>query len=183
VAGRHQLLRRAHRRRSPEAFIDSIRRTVLTAEPSVAISSIKTVERTMTESLWQRRLWGVLFTAFAGLALLLAAVGVYGVISYAVAQRTREMGVRMALGAAPAAVRALVIREGLTLCAIGVGVGMLGALALGRVAQSLLFGVTPHDMATYFVVLIVIVGTVVLACWLPALRASRVSPTVALRAE
>jgi putative ABC transport system permease protein len=115
--------------------------------------------------------------------LLLAAVGVYGVISYAVAQRTREMGVRMALGAAPSAVRGLVIREGLTLCAMGVGIGVVGALALGRLASGLLFGVTAYDSATYAVVLAVIVTTVVLACWLPAFRASRISPTVALRAD
>jgi ABC-type antimicrobial peptide transport system permease subunit len=156
---------------------------VLAAEPNAAISSIKTVERTMTESLWQRRLWGVLFAAFAGLALLLAAVGVYGVISYSVAQRTREMGVRMALGAAPLAVRRLIVRESMTLCAIGAVVGALGALGLGRVAQNLLFGVTPYDPLTYATVIAVMVGTVVVACWLPAVRASAVDPTVALRAE
>jgi putative ABC transport system permease protein len=167
----------------PETFIDTIRRTVLAAEPNAAISSIKTVERTMTESLWQRRLWGVLFAAFAGLALLLAAVGVYGVISYSVAQRTREMGVRMALGAAPLTVRRLIVRESMTLCAIGVVVGALSALGLGRVAQSLLFGVTPYDPLTYATVIAVMVGTVVAACWLPAVRASAVDPTVALRAE
>lgn len=167
----------------PEAFADTIRRTVLTAEPTVAVSSVKTVERTMTESLWQRRLWGVLFTAFAGLALLLAAVGVYGVISYAVAQRTREMGVRMALGAAPATVRAMIIREGARLCAIGSSIGVLAALALSHIASSFLFGVTPYDPSTYLSVLLVIAATVTLACWLPAMRASRVSPTVALRSE
>jgi predicted permease len=167
----------------PERFIDAIRRTVLATEPTIAISSIKSVERTMTESLWQRRLWGVLFTAFSALALLLAAVGVYGVISYAVAQRTREMGVRIALGAAPSAVRRMVLREGLVLCSLGVAIGMLGAIALGRLATSLLFGVNAFDAPTYATVLAVIVATVALACWVPALRASRVSPTVALRAE
>jgi putative ABC transport system permease protein len=167
----------------PEAFADTIRRTVLGVEPTAAVSSVKTVERTMTESLWQRRLWGVLFTAFAALALTLAAVGVYGVISYAVAQRTREMGVRMALGAAPSAVRALVVREGVKLCAIGAAIGVLGALALGQVAASFLFGVTPYDLPTYASVLFVIVSTVTLACWVPAMRASRVDPTIALRSE
>jgi predicted permease len=167
----------------PEAFLDTIRRTIVTAEPNAAVSSVKTVERTMTESLWQRRLWGVLFTAFAGLALLLAAVGVYGVISYSVAQRTREMGVRIALGAAPASVRGVVLRESMTLCAMGVAVGVTGALALGRVANALLFGVSPYDPSTYAVVIGVMVATVAVACWLPALRASSVSPTEALRAE
>jgi ABC-type antimicrobial peptide transport system permease subunit len=137
----------------------------------------------MTESLWQRRLWGVLFAGFAGLALLLAAVGVYGVISYSVAQRTREMGVRLALGAAPAAVRWLVVRESMSLCVAGAALGTIVALALGRVAQTLLFGVTPYDAATYGTVLTVLFVTVGVASWLPARRASRVSPTVALRAE
>ncbi len=167
----------------PEGFTDTIRRAVLAAEPTAAVSSVKTVQRTMTESLWQRRLWGVLFTAFAALALMLAAVGVYGVISYAVAQRTREMGVRLALGAAPSAVRALVLREGAKLCAIGAAIGLLGALALGQLAASFLFGVTAYDLSTYASVLLVICLTVALACWLPAMRASRVDPTIALRAE
>jgi predicted permease len=168
---------------APETFIETVRRTVVAAEPTVAVSSVKTVERTMTESLWQRRLWGVLFTAFAALALLLAAVGVYGVISYAVSQRTREMGVRIALGAEPSSVRGLVLREGIKLCGIGAAIGVASALALGQVAASFLFGVTPYDLTTYASVLTVIVVTVTLACWLPALRASRVNPTIALRAE
>lgn len=167
----------------PETYLEAIRRTVQTAEPGVAITSIKTVEQTMTESLWQRRLWAVLFGAFAALALALAAIGVYGVISYIVAQRTREMGVRLALGAEPRAVRGLVLREGMRLCAVGVALGMAGAFALGRAVESLLFGVHAFDATTYAVVLGVIVGTVFLACWLPALRASWVSPTVALRTE
>jgi putative ABC transport system permease protein len=167
----------------PDAYLDGIRRTVVGAEPGAAIASIKTVERTMTESLWQRRLWGVLFAGFAGLALLLAAVGVYGVISYSVAQRTREMGVRLALGATPAAVRGLVVRESMTLCVIGAVFGIVVALALGQVARTLLFGVTPYDTPTYATVLAVLFATVGIASWLPARRASRVSPTVALRAE
>lgn len=167
----------------PEALLDTIRRTILSTEPGAAVASVKTVERTMTESLWQRRLWGVLFTGFAALALMLAAVGVYGVISYAVTERTREMGVRMALGAAPAAVRRLVVREGLTLGAVGAALGLVGSWALGRFASSLLFDVSAHDVQTYAVVLAVIVTTVIVACWLPALRASSVDPTVALRAE
>jgi putative ABC transport system permease protein len=93
------------------------------------------------------------------------------------------MGVRLALGAAPAAVRGMVIREGLTLCALGVTIGVSGALAIGQVAEHLLFGVATWDVPTYATVLVVIVTTVMLACWLPAMRASRVSPTVALRAE
>jgi ABC-type antimicrobial peptide transport system permease subunit len=110
-------------------------------------------------------------------------VGVYGVVSYSVAQRTREMGVRLALGAAPAAARGLVMQESMRLCAIGVVIGTLSALALGRVAQSVLFGVTPYDPVTYSVVLAVMVGTVAVACWLPAVRAAGVNPIVALRTD
>jgi hypothetical protein len=167
----------------PDVLAGEIRRAILTAEPAAAIASLKTVERTMAESLWQRRLWGVLFAAFAGLALTLAAIGVYGVVSYAVAQRTREMGVRMAVGATPGDVRALVVREGLALCLAGVGVGVAAALALARLAESLLFGVSAYDGTVYGGVIAVIVATVALACLVPAIRASRISPTVALRAE
>ncbi|MGE3512725.1 MAG: FtsX-like permease family protein [Vicinamibacterales bacterium] len=108
-------------------MLDTIRRTTLSTEASAAITSVKTMQRTVTESLWQRRLWGALFAAFAALVLILAAVGIYGVISYAVAQRTREHGVRLALGARPAELQRLVVGEGMTLCGIGALVGALVA--------------------------------------------------------
>jgi len=133
-------------------FLDTVRRTVLAAEPTVAVSSVKTVEATMSESLRQRRLWGLLFTVFAGLALLLA-------------------------------VRGLVVREGLTLCAIGISIGIAASLASGRLATSILFGVTPYRLPTYATVVAVITVTVVVAWCLPALRASCVSPVIALRAD
>lgn len=167
----------------PDVMLDVVRRSILETEPTIAVSSVKTVERTMTESLWQRRLWGVLFTAFAVLAVLLAAVGVYGVLSYAVSQRTREMGVRMALGAAPGRVRSLIVREGMRLCLGGALIGLAGAFALGRLGSSLLFEVRPYDGSTYGLVVLVVVGIGLLACWLPALRASRVDPLLALRQE
>lgn len=167
----------------PDPMLDTIRRTILSMEGSAAITSVKTMERTVTESLWQRRLWGTLFAAFAGLSLLLAAVGIYGVISYAVAQRTRELGVRLALGARPAELQRLVVREGMILCGIGALVGSAVALGLGQAASSLLFDVTPYDVPTYAVVLGAIGLTGLAACWIPALRASRVDPTTALRFE
>jgi putative ABC transport system permease protein len=168
---------------APETMLDTVHRTIVDAERTIAVTSVKTVERTMTESLWQRRMWGVLFTAFAVLALVLAALGIYGVISYAVAQRVREMGVRLAIGATPGEVRRLVVREGMTLCIIGAVCGAAAALALGQLASSLLFGVAAHDPVTYAVVLATIAVTGLAACWLPAVRASRVDPTTALRAE
>jgi putative ABC transport system permease protein len=167
--------------RDPEDMIDAIRRTVLATEPTLAVSSIKTLERRLTESLWQRRLWGVLFAAFSLLALALAAVGVYGVVSYTVAQRTREIGIRMALGAAPWGVLGLIVREGMTLCGLGLVLGLGAALAVGRVVSGLLFGVTPYDGPTYLWVIVTIAAIGLLACWLPALRAARVDPSIALR--
>jgi putative ABC transport system permease protein len=167
----------------PDALLDTIRRTITGTERTIAVPWVKTVERTISESLWQRRMWGVPFTAFATLALGLAAVGIYGVISYAVAQRAREMGIRQALGATPAEVRRQIVREGMGLCAIGAAIGLAGALALGRQASSLLFGVTAHDGVTYALVVAIMAATSLAACWMPAMRAARVHPVVALRAE
>ncbi|MPZ18750.1 MAG: FtsX-like permease family protein [Luteitalea sp.] len=165
----------------PDAMAPTVRRTILTAEPTLAVRWTKTVERTMLESLWQRRLWGLLFSGFSVLALALAALGLYGVISYAVAQRRREMGIRMALGASPGGVRGLVLREGLGLCGLGAVLGLGAAFVGGRFVAGLLFGVTPYDAATYGLVLLTIAAVGTLACWLPARHASRVDPSVILR--
>jgi putative ABC transport system permease protein len=167
----------------PDAMLETVRQAIVTAEPSAAVTSVATMERTINASLWQRRLWGVLFTMFAALALVLAAVGIYGVISYAGAQRTRELGVRLALGARPADLQYLVVREGMRLCLAGTVAGVVLALAGGRVVASLLFEVTPYDGATYLAVLAVVGLAGLVACWIPAIRASRVDPTVALRSE
>jgi putative ABC transport system permease protein len=180
VASSYYVIRSAG---DPEAMFESVRRTITSAEGTIAVRSVQTVERTMNDSLWQRRLWGVLFTAFAALALLLAAVGIYGVVSYAVAQRFREMGVRLALGATPGKLRRLIVREAMILCGLGTIAGLAGAFALGRFASSLLFGVAVFDSATYTLVLVTIGATSLAACWFPALRASRIDPISALRSE
>jgi putative ABC transport system permease protein len=166
---------------NPDTMLDAIRRTILTADPTLAVRSVKTFERTVSESLWQRRLWGVLFTAFSGLALGLAAVGVYGVVGYAVAQRQREMGIRLALGAAPRRVRGLVVAESMRLCIAGVVVGLGGAFVLARAIEGLLFGVVPYDPSTYTIVTLTIVVICLIACWLPARQAARVNPVTILR--
>jgi putative ABC transport system permease protein len=125
----------------------------------------------------------VLIGMFAGLALLLAAVGIYGVMSYVVGQRTQEVGIRVALGAQPADIWRLIILRGAALAAIGIAVGLAGALALTRFLSSLLFGVRPADPVTFSAVAILLVIVALVACYFPARRAMRVDPMVALRYE
>jgi putative ABC transport system permease protein len=125
----------------------------------------------------------ILLSVFGLLALFLAAVGVYGVISYAVSQRTHEIGLRMALGAPGSGVLIQVVREGLVLALIGVGVGLLGSVALSRGLETMVFGITATDPVTYVGVILVLTAAAAGASWIPARRASRVNPMVALRVE
>jgi ABC-type antimicrobial peptide transport system permease subunit len=131
----------------------------------------------------QRRFSMTLLGAFAALALVLGVVGVYGVTSYLVAQRTREVGVRLALGAQPAQVVGMVVRQGMVVAVIGLGVGLAGALVAGRLMTGLLYGVAPYDIATLVSVTAVIGVATLVANWLPALRAAHVDPLSALRSD
>jgi ABC-type antimicrobial peptide transport system permease subunit len=124
-----------------------------------------------------------LLTIFAGIAIALASIGLYGVMSYSVSQRTREMGIRMALGAQRRDVLQLVIRRGMLLTMVGVGLGLAGSFGLTRLISSLLFGVSATDIGTFGAVSSLLFVIALLACWLPARRASRVDPIVALRTE
>jgi putative ABC transport system permease protein len=167
----------------PENLVSAIRAAIHGTDHNASIDYIKTMERTIDESLWQRRLWSVLFGVFAVLALLLAAVGLYGVMSYSVTQRTREIGIRMALGAQPQGVLGMVLRRGMLLVGAGMLIGAGAALTLTRLIAGLLFGVSAFDPATYAAVAGVLVAVSFLACSIPAIRASRVDPQIALREE
>jgi len=133
--------------------------------------------------LLKRKFTMTLLTIFAGIAIALASIGLYGVMSYSVSQRTREMGIRMALGAQRRDVLQLVIRRGMLLTMVGVGLGLAGSFGLTRLISSLLFGVSATDIGTFGAVSSLLSVIALLACWLPARRASRIDPIVALRTE
>ena len=141
------------------------------------------MEQRLADSLAGRRFSMLLLSLFAALALILAAVGIYGVMSYAVAQRTHEIGVRMALGANRSSVLAMVIKNGLVLTVSGIALGLAGASALTRLLASLLYDVKPTDPVTFGAVALLLVGVALLACYIPARRATKVVPMEALRYE
>jgi putative ABC transport system permease protein len=152
-------------------------------DSQLPITKVETMTNVAAESVAARSFNMVLVGLFAVLALVLAAVGIYGVMSYAVTQRTQEIGIRMALGASATDVLKLIIKNGLTLTLIGVLIGVAGAIALTRLLATMLFGVTPTDSLTFVAVSLVLIVVALLACYLPARRATKVDPLVALRYE
>jgi ABC-type antimicrobial peptide transport system permease subunit len=144
---------------------------------------IETMDDIVAESISQQRFTMLLLAAFAGLALLLAAVGIYSVLSYTVRRRVREIGIRMALGAQIGDVLRLVLKEGMKPTLLGLGIGLVGALALGRVVTNLVYGVSPADPATFAAVSALLAIVALLACTIPAYRATRVEPVKTLREE
>ena len=144
---------------------------------------MRDMEGVFADSVSRQRFLSLLLGIFAGVALLLAAIGTYGVLSYLVTERQREIGIRVALGASAAGIVRLVLRQGMAITVTGIAVGIVGALALARVTQSLLFGVSPTDPATYIAVGSMILLVALLACLIPAQRAMRVDPLVAIRNE
>jgi predicted permease len=170
-------------RGAPNAVMAGIRRAVDSAEPGDVIYDVRTLDDVLAGSLAPRRVTMTLLGAFAALALVLACVGLYGVISYLVNQRTHEIGVRIALGAQTAEVIRLVLDDGLRMAVLGAVLGIVAALGLARFMTAELFGVTAHDPATFAAVALLLVAVAMAACYLPARRATRVDPATALRAE
>ncbi len=172
-----------HTRVAPASVAAAVRQAIWTVDPDQPITEVASMEQILDSEVFQSRLHMLLLGTFAGLALLLAAIGLYGVLAYLVGQQIPEIGIRMALGAAPSDVVRRVVGQGLRLTAIGLCAGLAGALIVSRLLSSVLFGVKPTDPATYIVVAAVLAVTAAVASYLPARRAMRVDPTVALRQE
>jgi len=168
---------------APENLIKATRDQVLTLDPEQPIYDIRTLAEMRANSIAPQQLNMTLLGIFAAIALSLASVGLYGVMSYGVSQRTRDIGIRMALGALPGDVRAMFIRQGLRLLFIGIAIGLAGAFALTRAMTSLLFEVSPVDPFIFAGVPLLLMVVALLACWVPARRATMVDPLVALKAE
>ena len=167
----------------PAAFLAPLRAEIARIDPALAISRIATMKEQLRDATAPQRFSTALLTAFAAGAVLLAAIGLYGVLAFGVAQRTREIGVRLALGATRSEVLGLVVRQGMTLAAIGLAIGIAGALATTRFMTSLLYRTEPHDVSIFAAVPVVLAIVALLACYLPARRAANVEPMVALRTE
>jgi putative ABC transport system permease protein len=168
-------------RQEPHALIPAVREAVWSIDRDLPVAGFKTMEELMAESVAQPRFRTLLLLAFGALALLLAGVGVYGVLAYSVAQRNQEIGIRVALGAQRGDIVALVLGHGMKLTVVGLALGAAGAFALTRVLSSLLFQVSPTDLVTFTAAAAVLAGVALLACYLPARRATRVEPLVVLR--
>jgi ABC-type lipoprotein release transport system permease subunit len=166
----------------PEAVAMSVRHAMQPLDRNLLLQS-ESVRRTIRESLWAQRLSAGLLAVFGGLALLLSTIGIYGVISYTVTRRGREIGVRMALGATAADVQIMVLLEGVRLVAVGVVIGLLASMGASQAVQSMLFVVSARDAVTFILVPSILTLVAILACWVPARRATRIDPSTALRDE
>jgi ABC-type transport system, involved in lipoprotein release, permease component len=168
---------------NPKDFIAAIRREVAQLDPDLPVSEVATMEQVVAESIWQPRLYATLFAVFASGALILALIGIYGVMAFLVQTRTHEIGVRMALGATARDVFKLIVGRGMKLTAIGVVVGIGGAIGLTRLMHSLLFNTSATDPITFILISVLLSLAAFFACYIPARRAAKVDPLVALRYE
>jgi putative ABC transport system permease protein len=172
-------------RGEPSAFAAAARETVVAVNRDIPIYELLTLEDVLlrSDTVWPRRFFGFLFTLFGGVALFLACIGIYGVMSYNVTQRTQELGVRVALGAQPGEIIQLIVRHGLRLVGVGLALGLAASLALAQLLSGLLFGISPHDPPTFALVPLLLASVALLACWLSSRRATLITPQVALRSH
>jgi predicted permease len=168
---------------APASLMNAVKREIAALDPTIAMTRVRSMEEIVGRAVASQRFNMLLVGLFAGLGLLLAAVGIYGVMSYSVAQRTNEIGIQMALGAQAGDVLKLVIRQGVQLALLGIGIGLAGALALTRLLKTLLFNVSATDPLTFAGIAMLLLLVALLACWIPARRAAKVDPMIALRAE
>lgn len=173
----------ARTRLDPASMTDTFRAAVRSVDADLPIARVATLKDVVSESVAQPRFAMLSLGAFGAIALLLASIGMFGVISYSVSQRTREIGVRMALGARRSSVLAMVLAQGLRLAAMGIAIGVIAALAVTRLMSRFLYGVRPSDPATYLALSALLAAVVLLATLIPARRAAAVDPMAALRQE
>lgn len=167
----------------PAARLAAVRDQVQTLDKNMPIRNTGTIQEQIVQGLWASRMGAALLSIFGGLALILAVIGIYGVMSYSVAQRTQEIGIRMALGAQAGDVRRFVLWQGMVPALLGAGAGVLAAVALAQSIANLLYGIRPHDPLTVGVVSGLLIAVALVACYVPARSATRVDPLVALRYE
>ena len=168
---------------SPADVTNAVRNAIDGVDPDLALAQVRTLEEIVDRASDQMTFTMVLLVIAAAVALLLGIIGIYGVVSYIVAQRTGEIGVRLAMGAEPRAVAGMILQQGGIVTLVGVAVGLTAAIAGSRLIQSLLYGVGPRDPAIFVVTTLALLGIALLACWLPARRAARLSPLDALRTD
>jgi ABC-type antimicrobial peptide transport system permease subunit len=168
---------------APKALTGGIRKAIQEIDGDLPVFDVRTLDEQFERQRWPFRVFGTLFTIFALIALLLSSVGLYAMMAYSVTRRTREIGVRMAMGASSGNVLGMVLSQGLRQLAIGLVLGLAAAFGLARVMKSLLVGVTPTDPATFVTISAVLIAVGIFASWLPARAAMKVDPMVALRYE
>ena len=168
---------------APETLAAAAAGAIRAIDPDLPIYNVKTMERRVDESLARRRFAMLLLTLFAGVALVLACVGIYGVMAYLVHQGQRDLGIRMALGASPGRILAMVVRHGATVAAVGITIGVAGALVVADVMRNLLFGIEPVDVPTFAAGALLLVAVAIAGSYVPARRAAKIDPAVAFRTE